>query len=82
MPSVKASSSVNLKGWTQVQNQPSGGQEQATPAPHESNLARSPFMHASMPLMATTADAFVRQFYSPSNLPQQRILPAKKGSGS
>jgi hypothetical protein len=33
-------------------------------------------MLAPMPLMASTGDAFVRQFYSPSNLPQQRILPA------
>jgi hypothetical protein len=34
-------------------------------------------MTASMPLMATTGDAFVRQFYTNNGLPQQRILPAK-----
>jgi hypothetical protein len=32
-----------------------------------------------MPLMASTADAFARQFYSQGNLPQTRILPTRKG---
>jgi hypothetical protein len=44
--------------------------------------ARSPFMLASMPLMASTADAFSRQFYGQGNVPSQRILPAKKGAGA
>jgi hypothetical protein len=39
-------------------------------------------MLASMPLMATTADAFQRQFYGGANVPTYRILPAKKGSGT
>jgi hypothetical protein len=39
-------------------------------------------MTASMPLMASTGDAFARQFYAENGLPSQRILPAKKGSGT
>jgi hypothetical protein len=37
-------------------------------------------MVASMPLMASTGDAFQRQFYSTQNIPAQRILPAGKGA--
>jgi hypothetical protein len=39
-------------------------------------------MLASMPLMATTADAFQRQFYGGSKVPTYRTLPVKKGSGT
>ena len=38
-------------------------------------------MHASMPLMASTSDAFPKQFNTTSGTPQTRILPVKKGMG-
>jgi hypothetical protein len=82
MPSLKASSGVNLKGWEPAQPTTGGRVEMGNAPPQDDPLARSPFMHASMPLMASTGDAFQRQFYSPSNLPQQRILPAKRGGGA
>lgn len=82
MPSVRASSRPDLRGWQQAQITPSGEPERHNPPPPPDPLARSPFMRASMPLMASTADAFSRQFYSENGLPSQRILPAKKGSGT
>ena len=38
-------------------------------------------MLASMPLMASTSDAFPKQFNTPGSTPQTRILPARKGGG-
>jgi hypothetical protein len=81
MPSIRQSARPNISGWTQVQNPVSGGAKTppgAAPDPQK----RSAFMAASMPLMASTGDAFARQFYANNGLPQQRILPAKKGSGT
>lgn len=74
-----------MRGWQPVQASP-GGEPKPTPSPapsplSQAGLARSPFMHASMPLMASTSDAFTRQFYSPVNTSQQRIMPIpKRGS--
>ena len=82
MPSIKASARPNLRGWQPAQNPPAGEPQKPVPPPAPNPLSRSPFMHASMPLMASTGDAFARQFYSSQNIPQQRILPAKKGSGT
>jgi hypothetical protein len=76
MPSIRGSSRPNLKGWKPVQNQPSAEPEKTSAPTAPDPLARSPFMHASMPLIASTGDAFVRQFYTNANLPQQRIFPA------
>jgi hypothetical protein len=82
MPSIRTSARPNLKGWQPAQTTPSGEPQKHNPPPAPDPLARSPFMHASMPLMASTDDSLTRQFYGSSNLPQQRILPAKKGKGS
>jgi len=82
MPSVRASARPNLRGWQQAQTIPSEGGKTPTPPPLKDPLQRGALMHASMPLMASTSDAFQRQFYSSQNIPQQRIFPAKKGSGS
>jgi hypothetical protein len=43
---------------------------------------RAPNMLSSMPLMASTGDAFQRQFYGGTNVPTYRILPAKRGAGA
>lgn len=81
MPSVKSSARPNLRGWQLTQNIPAGGEKRAAPAEPDPT-ARSPFMRASMPLMASTGDAFQRQFYTQNGLPQQRILPAKSKGGA
>lgn len=81
MPSIKASGRVNTKGWQPVQPASAGDAQRAIP-PEPDPTARSPFMRASMPLMASTGDAFQRQFYAQNGLPQQRILPAKRGTGA
>jgi hypothetical protein len=51
------------------------------PAPEKADPGRSPNMLSSMPLMASTADAFQRQFYGHSSTPSYRILPVKRGAG-
>lgn len=82
MPSVKQSARVNLNDWTPVQNDTKkGGDTPAAPTPPDPQ-ARSAYMLASMPLMASTGDAFARQFYGAGSTPQQRILPAKRGGGA
>ena len=49
--------------------------------PQDTHTGRAPNMLSSMPLMASTSDAFSRQFYGGTNVPAVRILPAKRGSG-
>jgi hypothetical protein len=81
MPSVRASARPNLGGWQALQTTqpaPSNRTAPAQPDPNE----RSPFMAASMPLMASTGDAFVRQFYTKTGLPSQRILPTRRGGAA
>ena len=81
MPSIRASALVNLSGWQPAQNVTNGNGSDKVAEPQIHGQNRSPFMHASMPLMASTNDALT-QFYGPETLPQQRILPAKKGGQS
>jgi hypothetical protein len=81
MPPIGASARVNTEGWKQVTAAPQQPQKPA-PGVELDPTARSSFMQASMPLMASTGDAFARQFYTQNGLPQQRILPAKRGSGA
>jgi hypothetical protein len=76
MPSVRSSLRPSLKGWQPLTTPPSGGTTRASAPPPGLPPERSPFMHAAMPVMASTADVFTRQFYGPSSLPQARILPA------
>lgn len=76
MPSNKASMNPNMDGWVRVPNSPQTALQDT-----QNPLQRSTFMHASMPLMASTSDAFVRQFYGAGNLPQFRILPVQKRGG-
>lgn len=78
MPSIKASASPNLRGWQPALSPPVEQAQKGSYTQLPEPIARSPFMHASMPLMASTNDN-LRQFYSNDNLPQQRILPARPG---
>jgi hypothetical protein len=82
MPSAKQSARVNLDGWMPVENTPQDGDKFRVTATEPDPTERSPFMLTSMPLMASTGDAFQRQFYSRANTPSQRILPAKRGAGA
>jgi hypothetical protein len=77
MASLRQAANVNMQGW-----KPAPAQPPATPSrpPEPDTSTRNPTMLASMPLMATTADAFQRQFYGGANVPSYRILPAQRGS--
>lgn len=79
MASLRQAATANMEGYKPAPIQPI-----ATPSrpPEPATSLRNPNMLASMPLMATTADAFQRQFYGGANVPTYRILPAKKGSGT
>lgn len=77
MPTIKQSAKPNMKGWTKTPTKPPAQAQTPVPQPPPE---RSAFMVASMPLMASTGDAFQRQFYSTQNIPAQRILPAGKGA--
>lgn len=79
MPSIKASARVNLRGWQPAPNNPSPTPPALPSYTTAAIPSRSPYMRASMPLMASTSDSFTRQFYSASNVPQQRILPTGNG---
>ena len=81
MPSIRSSSRPNTAGWQPTSGAVSAVQK-TTPPAQPDPTARSPYMLASMPLMATTGDAFARQFYVKNGLPSQRILPAKRGAGA
>ena len=82
MPSVKQSATVNLEGWKPVETPSMQEAQRPLPPPPSDSPNRSTFMLTSMPLMASTGDAFQRQFYSRANTPSQRILPAKRGGGA
>lgn len=41
----------------------------------DTSLTMSPFMHAAMPVSASTFDSLTRQFYRSSSIPTSRILP-------
>jgi hypothetical protein len=81
MPTLKQSSAVNMAGWQPVAPATSSQPAKTAPAaPTDPRIMRDPRMLASMPLMASTGDAFYRQFYGGPNLPTFRILPVKGGS--
>ena len=79
MASPRQAARVNMQGW-----KPAPAQPISTPSrpPEPTTSVRHPNMLASLPLMATTADAFQRQFYGGANVPTYRTLPAGKGSGT
>jgi hypothetical protein len=79
MANLRQAARVNMQGY-----QPQPPQRTFTPQvpPSNNTPTRHPNMLASMPLMASTADAFQRQFYGGSKVPTFRILPVKKGSGT
>lgn len=82
MPTLKQSSAVNMAGWRPVAPQAASSQpaKTAPAAPTDPRIVRNPYMLASMPLMASTGDAFYRQFYGGPNIPTYRILPVQGAS--
>lgn len=83
MPSVKASANPSMTGWTQ---QPPKTDLQQPDKPSEPPASggypnMSPFMLASMPLMASTNDALT-QFYGNWSIPQFRTVPVQHGGSS
>lgn len=81
MPTLKQSSAVNMAGWQPVASSATSSQpaKTAPAAPSDPHVTRDPRMLASMPLMASTGDAFYRQFYGGPNVPTFRILPVRGG---
>lgn len=77
MPSIRSSANPNLRGWQPAQTVTQAAQNPQSNGEVKEHHEKSVFMHASMPLMASTNDALT-QFYTTSNMPQQRILPAKR----
>jgi hypothetical protein len=82
MPPVKQSARPNLDGWRPAETPLQQEDNNQVNAPEPDPTERSPYMLTSMPLMASTGDAFQRQFYSRASTPSQRILPAKRGGGA
>lgn len=87
MPSVKASQNVSMNGWTQQPAKTDAPELQETSSQASEPPAAggypnmSPFMLASMPLMASTNDALT-QFYGNWSIPQFRTVPMQHGGSS
>jgi hypothetical protein len=79
MATLRQAARANMEGYQPMR--PQGNSPPQMPPPDKAP-SRHPNMLASMPLMATTADAFQRQFYGGSKVPTYRTLPVKKGSGA
>jgi hypothetical protein len=86
MPSVKQSQNVSMNGWQQAPPKSTDTALQS-PDPKGDPPAQagypnmSPFMLASMPLMASTNDALT-QFYGNWSIPQFRTVPVQHGGNS
>jgi hypothetical protein len=86
MPSIKQSQNVSMNGWTQQPPKTDTADLQAPDKPSEPPASggypnMSPFMLASMPLMASTNDALT-QFYGNWSIPQFRTVPVQHGGSS
>jgi hypothetical protein len=77
MPTMRQSRNVDIGNTVPLPPQPAGNR---TPPPVEDREMRRPNMEASMPLMASTGDAFARQFYGAGTNPSYRILPIRRGA--
>jgi hypothetical protein len=70
---------VNMEGYQPMRTQ--GSLQPQRPA-QDPGPRRHPSMLASMPLMASTGDAFNLQFYGGARVPTYRTLPVKRGGGA
>jgi hypothetical protein len=82
MPSIAKSQRVTLDNYKPAPAPAQPAQIRPAPPPDDDPNGRSPYMLVSMPLMASTGDAFARQFYGGSNIPTIRTMPLKKGAGA
>jgi hypothetical protein len=76
MPTLKQAANYDMSGYKRVPEQAANKPPMTS---HPATSSRNPTMLASMPLMASTADAFQRQFYGGENVPTYRTLPAGNG---
>jgi hypothetical protein len=86
MPSVKQSQNVSTSGWQPAQPKTPDPTLKSTdpkgePPAQSGYPNMSPFMLASMPLMASTNDALT-QFYGNWSIPQFRTVPVQHGGNS
>jgi hypothetical protein len=86
MPSIKQSVGPNMSGWQPTPAKPQDATLQTTdrkdePPVNSDYPNMSPFMLASMPLMASTNDALT-QFYGNWSIPQFRTVPMQHGGNS
>lgn len=83
MASLRRAANTDMRGWEPAPQQPQNATVSPPgSAPDQATSTRAPNMLASMPLMASTGDAFQRQFYGGTNVPSYRILPAQRGGGA
>ena len=86
MPSVKQSQNVNTTGWQPAPPKAAdstleNSDPKSEPPANGGYPNMSPFMLASMPLMASTNDALT-QFYGNWSIPQFRTVPVQHGGNS
>lgn len=83
MPSIKQSQNVSMNGWEATPPKADLQPFQPASEPPQSGgyPNMSPFMLASMPLMASTNDALT-QFYGNWSIPQFRTVPVQHGGAS
>jgi hypothetical protein len=79
MASLKAASSADMTGYKPAPSAPPAQLNTPSIPKSGDSPGRLPTMLSSMPLNASTGDAFQRQFYGGSNVPTYRILPAQRG---
>ena len=73
MPSL-SSRSINLSNThVRVTPEPVGIGQQPLPTPLPIGVLRSPLMLTSMPAIAATSEAAMRQFYGGRGLPMRRV---------
>jgi hypothetical protein len=80
MPTMKQAANADMKGWAPAPTVPPIAPQRPALPNQIAIPQRLPTMLSSMPLMASTADAFTRQFYGGANVPKYRILPAGGGA--
>ena len=79
MANLRQAAQANMKGYAPVQSTPQATLQRPALQHPGVTPGRNPTMLASMPVTASTADAFTRQFYGGTNVPTSRTLPAGKG---
>lgn len=72
MPTIEQSAKVDMSKLAPMKPEAEVGPSSIVADP---NTQMSPFMHAAMPVSASTYDSLSRQFYGNSRVPITRLLP-------